>query len=156
MPIDTMSIAEVLKANRITMTAERTDSNPSMDNDRDMDHWKCTFTKRTTATQQVDLGADRFENKTRTFSQKMTVTFSMGYGHNGKAPKADEVIDCLASDSNSVDQSDFEEWCSELGYDSDSRKAEKTYKACEHIAKRLKSFLGSDLYQTILYDCERL
>jgi hypothetical protein len=32
----------------------------------------------------------------------------------------------------------------ELGYDSDSRKAEKTYKACEKIAKDLRRLLGDD------------
>ena len=41
MPTDTVSIAEFIKSNRIRMTAERTDSNPSMDDSANMDHWKC-------------------------------------------------------------------------------------------------------------------
>ena len=49
----------------------------------------------------------------------------------------------------------FEDWCSDFGYDADSRKAEKTFKVCEHQAKRLRSFLGDSLYKQLLYDTER-
>ena len=41
----------------------------------------------------------------------------------------------------------FDAWCADFGYDTDSRKAEKTFKACEHQAARLKTFLESSLYQ---------
>ena len=49
----------------------------------------------------------------------------------------------------------FEDWCSDFGYDTDSRKSEKTFKVCEHQAKRLRSFLGDSLYKQLLYDTER-
>jgi len=34
----------------------------------------------------------------------------------------------------------FEAWASDLGYDPDSRKAEKVFKACEGIKLRLSGF----------------
>jgi len=47
------------------------------------------------------------------------------------------------SDAQSVDDArDFEDWCAELGYDTDSRKAERTFRACQRIAERLRQFLG--------------
>ena len=140
MATDTVTIAQFIKEHHIRMTAERTDSNPSMPDSRNMDHWKCVLTR-----------------KENTRTRRMTVYFSMGYGHNGKAPKAADVLSCIASDSATVENSDFEEFCSEFGYDSDSRKTEKTYKACEHMAKRLQNWLNSTSdYQQLLFDCERL
>ena len=134
MPTDTVSIAEFVATNRISIKSERTYQNPNRPNANNMDHWKCVL---------------NMSNK------KMTVYFSMGYGHKGAEPKAEEVLRCLASDSASITEN-FEEWAADLGYDSDSRKALKTYKACEHSAKRLENFLGYDLYQQLLYETESL
>jgi hypothetical protein len=49
---------------------------------------------------------------------------------------------------------DFEEWAADLGYDPDSRKAEKLFKTCEKQAGRLRSFLGDDLYDRLLFDLD--
>jgi hypothetical protein len=128
------TIAERIKANGITMKADRTDSNPSME-DFNGDHWKCV----------LKMGGKR-----------MTVVFSMGYGHNGKAPKAADVLDCLCNDATGLDNSSgFEDWCSEYGYETDSRKAERTYKTIERQAKRLKHFLGES-FEDFAYKTERL
>ena len=136
MPTDTVSIAEFIKSNRIRMTAERTDSNPSMDDSANMDHWKCLL---------------------RAGNSRMTVTFSMGFGHHGAEPKAEDVLDCLSSDAAGIENAQsFEDWCSEYGYDTDSRKAEKTFKTIEHQAKRLRNFLGDSAYETLLWNTERL
>jgi hypothetical protein len=135
MPTDTVSIAERIKANGISMSVERTDSNPAMDDAANMDHWKCV----------VKMGR-----------KQMTVVFSMGYGHNGKEPKLADVLDCLSSDASGLESSrGFEDWCSDYGYDTDSRKAEKIYKSVEHQAKRLKNFLGDSLYNQFLWHTER-
>jgi hypothetical protein len=131
---DTVSIEQFAQDNRISMTAERTDSNPNMVDSSNMDHWKCVLARG---------------------KKRMTVYFSMGYGHKGAEPRVDEVLSCLSSDSVSVADHDFEEWCSELGYETDSRKAEKTFKTCEHQAKRLQNFLGL-LYDQLLYHTEGL
>lgn len=124
-----------IKANAIRMTAERTDSNPSMSDSKDMDHWK------------VVLHAGR---------SRVTTYFSVGYGHNGKAPEAPDVLSCLADDAAGVTNAQsFEDWCSEYGYESDSRKAERIYKACEHSAAKLHKLLGDSAYETLLWNVER-
>ena len=128
-----ITMQQFLKAHNITMTSERVDSNPNMPS-RDMDHWKVTL---------------------RRPHHTLTTYFSMGFGHNGKEPKADEVLDCLASDANGANQNTFEDWCSEYGYDTDSRKAERTYKACEYTCKRLRTFLDGNL-DTLFYGTERM
>jgi hypothetical protein len=48
-----------------------------------------------------------------------------------------EVCYSLALDASMADES-FEDWCGNLGYDTDSRKAKKTYKACQKIAFKLE------------------
>ncbi len=129
------TMKEFIEQNKITLTSERTDSNPNMDDSSKMDHWKCTL-------RQPD-------------GRRMTVTFSKGSGHHGEEPEAAEVLDCLASDSSGIENAQsFEDWCGEYGYDTDSRKAEKIFKTCERQAEKLKAFLGH-LYKTLLWETER-
>ena len=136
-----MTMQEFIKANKIRMTAERTDTNPHMDSSN-MDHWKVKLT--------LD-GAYHLGRK------QLTTYFSMDYGHNGKEPQADDVLDCLASDASGFENSrSFEDWAGDYGYDPDSRKAEKIYKTVERQSAKLKNFLGDDLYKTLLWDTERL
>lgn len=59
-------------------------------------------------------------------------------------PRAADVLYCLLMDARAGDVG-FEEWCSEFGYDTDSRRAERSYRLCRDIAKRLHRFLGPDL-----------
>ena len=64
-----------------------------------------------------------------------------------------------ASDSSSIENNlltGFEGWASDLGYDPDSRKAEKIFKVCEKQAERLKKFLGDELYKILLWETEGL
>lgn len=129
-----MTIREFIAANMLTMTCEPTDTNPNMEDSANMDHWACKI-------QRLHRG------RTRT----LTLPFSMGYGHNGAAPKLDEVLDCLVSDMTEVT---FEDWCNELGYDTDSRKALRTYRVIAHQTRKLERFLGESL--DALIQCERL
>ena len=74
-----------------------------------------------------------------------------------KTPELANLLDSLASDASCYDNArNFEDFCSDLGYDEDSRKAEAIYRACGELAKELKYFLGAELYQTLLYKVERL
>lgn len=133
MDTDRVPIAQFIKAHRITMSCEWADRNPNMSNSRNMDHWKCTLKRA---------------------GRRMTVPFSQGFGHNGKEPRIESVLSCMASDSASIDNACYEDWCRNLGYDTDSRTAERTYKACEHQSARLKRFLGDRLYRDLLWDTE--
>lgn len=53
-----------------------------------------------------------------------------------QAPTAADVLYSLLSDSEDLGQS-FESWCGDFGYDSDSRKAEATYLACQRNGDKL-------------------
>ena len=76
--------------------------------------------------------------------RRLTCPFFMGPAHE-REPSAADVLSCLISDALSVESaSDFEDWCSELGYDPDSRKALATYNACEASAVKLRKLLGDD------------
>jgi hypothetical protein len=86
----------------------------------------------------------------------VTVYFSQGSAHT-KPPTLEDVLDCIASDANGFeDENDFETWCSNYGYDTDSRKAEKTFKFIERQATQLKAKLGNDLYERLIWETERL
>lgn len=120
----------------IHFDCEWADTNPNMQNDdewmRSASHWKCTFRKG---------------------KRRMTSYFSQGSAIS-REPEAADVLDSLASDANCVTGS-FEDFCSDLGYDSDSRKAERTYKICKRYAGKLEKFLGSEAFEELLYKTER-
>jgi len=79
--------------------------------------------------------------------RQLTVPFYTG--SLAGEPDAEGVLDCLLSDTSSGEL-DFESFCSELGYDADSRKAERTWKACQTMAPRVRRFLGDD-FETFLH-----
>src|SRR5438045_6605799 len=73
-------------------------------------------------------------------SRKMTTQYSMGSSHMGK-PACATVLGCVASDASNADQ-DFESWAEDLGYDSDSRKAEGVWRACQRTRAELIEWAG--------------
>lgn len=80
-----------------------------------------------------------------------TVPFYKGVGLEDTAPTALEVLECLVRDAAGYrDASSFEEWAEDLGYDTDSREAEKTYNACNRIADRLGTFLTAEEWDAAL------
>ena len=86
----------------------------------------------------------------------MTIYFSQGPAI-AREPSAADVLDCLASDAAGYESAgSFEDWASEYGYDTDSRKAERTYKAVEKQAADLARILPVDAYNDLLWHTERL
>lgn len=71
---------------------------------------------------------------------RMQVPFSQGSGFGGNPPTAGDVMESLVSDASRGEQ-DFEEFCSELGFDEDSRKAYESWKSCQSIHERLPKVL---------------
>jgi hypothetical protein len=131
------TIDQLIATLGITMTAQPTDHNPNMADSERMDHWRITL---------------RRSNPRRS----LTLTFSMGSGHNGAEPETADVLECLASDAAGFENATgFEDWAEEYGYDPDSRSAERTYRAVERETYRLRRFMG-DEYQTLLWDTQRL
>ncbi len=58
-------------------------------------------------------------------------------------PELAGVLETLYGDASTVENATtFEEWAEDLGYDSDSRKAEAVYSAVIEQTNRLKGLLG--------------
>lgn len=55
---------------------------------------------------------------------------------------------CALSDALGA-KDGFEEFCSNFGYDSDSRTAERTFKSCEKTLKKVERVFSCDLYDLI-------
>lgn len=68
-------------------------------------------------------------------------------------PDAASALDCLLSDASSAAEA-FEDWCRDLGYDSDSRKALSIYLECQKVASDLRTFLGAKFAEYM--EAERL
>lgn len=71
--------------------------------------------------------------------------YHQGLGINGD-PTAGDILRAVVLDAALVDGSSFEDFCANLGYDTDSRKAEKVYAACKREAADLMEFLGAEDY----------
>lgn len=54
-----------------------------------------------------------------------------------KKPLYDDVLYCLVSDADAAEMT-FADWCSNLGYDTDSRKALSIYEQCQQNADKLR------------------
>lgn len=127
-----MTLQKRLAKPLCTATCEWIDSNPNMTD--------------------MPAGSTHYKVTLRRAGRRLTVPFSMGPAHC-KEPTAIDVMSCLISDSAGVDGQGFEDWARDLGYDADSRKAEKLYRACERQAAKLRQFLGED-YHAFLYETE--
>ena len=110
--------------NRIGLALEwaPSDRNPHM---RDMppgsQHYKCT----------LELDGERMELR---FSKGPACEYGV---------TVEEVVACLCMDALGYFNVDsFEEWAEEYGYDTDSRQAEKTYKAVANYAHEFKALCG--------------
>jgi hypothetical protein len=129
-----VTLKSFIVRNHIKAESVMVDHNPHMDGSQNMDNYKVTLRRK---------------------GRKLTIFFSMGPALC-REPSAEDVLDCLASDSSSVENAQsFEDWASDLGYDTDSRKAERTYNICCTQAGKLKRFLGEDLYKELLWEVER-
>jgi len=131
-----MNITQFISKHGITSSSVPTLENPSMNSNTPMNHFRVTLERRGT-------------------SEKFTLYFSMGTGLEGD-PDTESVIDCLSSDSSSIENANsFEDFADELGYDPDSRRAEAIYHSCKAQATQFKAFLEPDLYEMLLWKVDK-
>jgi hypothetical protein len=60
-------------------------------------------------------------------------------------PNTLDVVHSLLSDGDALDHDSFESWADNYGYETDSRKAEATYRACLGIGLKLRNAFGEKL-----------
>jgi hypothetical protein len=77
--------------------------------------------------------------------RQMTLHFSHGPAICAD-PTAEGVLECLLSDLSGADEN-FQDWADGLGYDTDSRKAEKTYNVVKAQAVKTRNLLGDALQE---------
>lgn len=132
---ESMTLDQFIERYKIGIKAQYIDR--QKDDGWDSDVWKVTLTRK---------------NPRRA----LTLTYRMGIGYDGKPPTAADVLSSITSDAASIEAArDFEDFASELGYSSDSRKAERIYKACQQQTRKLQRFLGDpDVYELLLWDVE--
>ncbi len=126
----------------ITMTATRIDSRPDRSYsprdksdgakaEREWDahasHWRITFRKAS-----VDGSFETYYSQGKFYTSP---------------PTADDVLRSMFIDASAEDDGSFEAWADDLGYDLDSRSAERTYRACLASAAALRSLFGEDFDQ---------
>ncbi|MEI8017705.1 MAG: hypothetical protein WCH39_05855 [Schlesneria sp.] len=63
-------------------------------------------------------------------------------GNRVKPPEFRDVMHSLLLDLTAIDYGSFEEWADDMGYDSDSRSAEATYRLCLDNGLKLRSMIG--------------
>lgn len=63
-------------------------------------------------------------------------------------PTVENILECFVSDFYSTpDFYSFEQWAMDLGYDTDSRKAEQTYNTIQKQAKEFESLVGYQAFK---------
>lgn len=119
--------ADILERLQVRIHSIRLHSRP----DCEADQWSKAASHWQTRVYREEIGLENGTHRGKDF----TVFYSMGSAYTGK-PKTSDVIHSLLMDSEAAEES-FEDWCSNFGYDSDSRKAERTYRACMETAKKM-------------------
>ena len=137
------TIKQFIKENGLNMSCEYADSNPNMKDSQNMNHYKVTIKRR------FKVFGNYLDS--RYGFKQMTLFFSQGYGIEGE-PTLESVLSCLISDSYCGGS--FQDFCDNLGYDNDSRKAEKTFKATLKQTSKLKKLLDNKFND--LASCEQL
>lgn len=94
-----------------------------------------------TAPPEYRAGAGVWDVELRFERRTMRVAY-----HTGPfcgAPTLAEVVACVAGDTTFAINNTFQEWCEEMGYDTDSRSAERSYHECLAQGRKLRKLLGS-------------
>lgn len=91
-------------------------------------------------------GASHWRILIKRGKNEMTVFYSMGPAHKG-APNGTDVFHSLLADTDEIHYGyDFEEWADILGFNTDSRQAERMFQACQDEFLHLKTlFSDSEL-----------
>lgn len=102
-----------------------------------------------------------------TNEKAIEVTYSKGSGHVEKQapwqknmgmeprpikPTLKEVLSCLLLDARPFCEGhvSYKEWAGDYGYDEDSRKGEKVFRACEKQSLALRDLIGAEAFREMV------
>lgn len=127
------------------------------------DDWECDKWRVTIKTARIEFTSEFFTgtgHRVDTVNTRMLRAHLKGCHPNSiawqnmlkrmkpEAPCAASVLYSLVSDGAAIDQS-FTDWCDELGYDTDSRKALQTYEACCESGRKLREVFNHEQRQQL-------
>ena len=151
---ETITIEQFISKHGIRFECHRVDSRPDgLMDERPMRHFRCRI-----ITGPLHRATKHYGNEApeKIGPRSFGLYFSQGSAHTENPTLAD-VLDCLASDAGGYENArSFDDWAAEYGYDTDSRKAEKTFRAIKRQAEQLKRTIGAEAYEELLYKTERL
>ncbi len=75
--------------------------------------------------------------------------YRRGIGWTPILPDPADVVYSLIHEADVLDHQNFESWASNLGYDTDSRSAERIYRECLGLALQLRNAIGEDGLATL-------
>ena len=111
---------------------------------------KLTVVERIEGNQEWGHPNNGFKCRLSVNGKSFTFPFYQGLGIK-EDPEVKGVLECLLLDSSTPESLEY--FCSEFDYDIDSKKAEKTHKACLKIKAKLEGLLG-DNFETFL-NCDK-
>lgn len=114
---------------------------------------KVLFSFKAKGLDKMSPDDDHYMNKYTVKINGRQFKYFMGLGLK-EPPKMQDVLNTIFLDSSALDES-FKDWASNYGYDTDSRKAERIFKACKRNAQRLRVALGAD-YDAVKKEIESL
>lgn len=132
----TTYLDDFVERHGLAMDIERIDQNPNL---IDPDSW--------------DRDARHYMVTIRCDWRTLRVPYSQGSAIDHE-PRLTDVLECLALDAQGIDAlgmgAGFEHWAASYGFDSDSRKAERTYRQVAFQSRGLSRLLGADAYRELL------
>jgi len=179
------TIQEFIKAHKLNMASKRVENNPnfSADNNKEMLHfaviitgsnktrpnmstyWSCgtrfveIWAKSKPAPgEKLNMNRVRSRNMfkdtpPRTLAHKNAIKYASQFFR----PCLADVLDSLASDASTLYQfQSFADWADELGYDSDSISAHKTWRAVQDNTSNLAKCIGYQAMIELIEQTERL
>ena len=124
--------------------------NPLVHMDKHAMHRLIPIYMRATAKRYVGPGRG-----TRSLDQAAYDKLIEHHAPGGFVADAGDVLDCLLRDAQGTDEP-FESWASDLGYDTDSRKAEAVFHACRETAAKLRRWIGPVELERVVQEYESL
>ena len=99
-----------------------------------------------------DFKGRHYNSSITYMDQSAVFPFSVGAAIDN--PQTTCLLECLKWDCGSVQNTeDFEDWADQVGFDPDSRKAEKIYNECKKQMGILQRLLGESVFNELM-ECE--